>query len=52
MDMTFEEYTDFLNSLMMQVFLNNCGAADAGPDVYGFDDHPYDEDDGILIDEA
>ena len=52
MDMLYSDYIDMINSMMIQAFLHNCGAEYAGPDVYGFDNHPYDEDDCILIDEA
>lgn len=52
MDFYYEDYINMINSLMMQAFLHNSGAEDAGPDVYDYDNHLYDEDNEFLIDEA
>jgi hypothetical protein len=50
MDMTFEEYTNFLNSLMMQVFLHEVEMACDQWDREATQSD--DDDDGLLIDEA
>jgi hypothetical protein len=53
MDMLYNDYVDMINSLMLQAFLHNVEVqCSQTPDYFGYDDSPYDEDDGILIDEA
>jgi len=53
MDMLYNDYVDMINSLMLQAFLHNVDMqCSQTPDYFGYDDSPYDEDDGILIDEA
>lgn len=53
MDMLYSDYVDMVNSLMIQVFLHECGVKDADPDVIDdyFDEY-FEDGDEALIDEA